>query len=509
MATVTSLRKGNTMSARDMRLGLMGVIVAGLAMAGAAGCGGIGGAPVPVAGAVTLNDKPLPFARIVFHPQQVGGRTVAAVTDIRGRYEIRDGDRFGLPPGPYVITVDYYVNGSDSPQRPEPTVNFSGEGLIQLLPEKYSDEAQSELSALVLPPDAETESGNIFIFPLTGDIVPLPSGAEPFPPGEQPDPEDPSGTSDPLPRSTSSFPLNNIMVYGGGGLIFLAVLGGMLFLFKRRSSPAMGDGSAYQYDGEVDGDSSAAEMQQPARAAPRRKKKKRKKKKIRKKGEADVSEIGAPTLESPADEAEPDFAGSPFPVLDEGMDDDDVAAAFLAADEETIPAPKKTGEADVAKWMLSVGGFVKIQTAAKKVLNVKSADALPDEKFQIQGAFFEGVEDFGDEELAKIKKLPHLDTLDLISTNISDVGLAALEKLPSIRTLALSRTSITDAGLEHLTALPNLRVLLLYRTHITDAGNEHLKKLTKLKTIELKKTKFTEEAVKELQEQLPDCKVIA
>ncbi len=500
------------MSARDMRLGLMGVIVAGLAMAGAAGCGGIGGDPVPVAGAVSLNDTPLPFARIIFHPQQVGGRTVAAVTDLRGRYEIRDGDRFGLPPGPYVITVDYYVDGRDTPQRPEPTVRFSGDGLKQLLPEKYSNEAQSELTALVLPPDAETEAGNVFIFPLTGDYVPLPSGAEPFPPGKQVGREGgeaPSGSTDSIPRSTSTFPITNLLVYGGGGLIFLAVVGGMLFLFMRRStSPAMGDGSAYQYDGETEGDSSAAEMQQPARAAPRRKKK-RKKKKIRKKSEADAGDIGAPTLDTSADDSEPEFSGSPFPVLDEGMDDDDVAAAFLAADEDTVPAPKKSGEADVVKWMLSVGGFVKIQTAGKKVLNVKSLDALPDEKFQIQGAFFEGVEDFGDEELAKIKKLPHLDTLDLISTNISDAGLAALEKLPSIRTLALSRTSITDAGLEHLTALPNLRVLLLYRTHITDAGNEHLKKLTKLKTIELKKTELTEEGIKELQEQLPDCKVIA
>ncbi|WP_197532609.1 hypothetical protein [Symmachiella macrocystis] len=498
------------MSARDMRLGLMGVIVAGLAMAGAVGCGGIGGDPVPVAGAVSLNDTPLPFARIIFHPQQVGGRTVAAVTDLRGRYDIRDGDRLGLPPGPYVITVDYYVSGNDSPQRPEPTVSFSGEGLKQLLPEKYSDEAQSELSALVLPPDAETEAGNVFIFPLTGDTVPLPSGAERFP-GPQPGPIG-DGSSDPAPspqQMPSTFPIANLLVYVGGGLIFLAVVGGMLFLFKRQSSgPAMGDGSAYQYDGEAEGDSSAAEMQQPARAAPRRKKK-RKKKKVRKKGEADAGDIGAPTLETSADEPEPEFSGSPFPVLDEGMDDDDVAAAFLAADDETVPAPKKTGEADVVKWMLSVGGFVKIQTAGKKVLNVKSLEALPDEKFQIQGAFFEGVEDFGDEELAKIKKLPHLDTLDLISTNISDAGLAALEKLPSIRTLALSRTSITDDGLEHLTALPNLRVLLLYRTHITDAGNEHLKKLTKLKTIELKKTELTEAGVQELQEQLPDCKVIA
>ena len=508
---MTKLRKGNTMSARDMRLGLMGVIVAGLAMAGAAGCGGIGGDPVPVAGAVSLNDTPLPFARIIFHPQQVGGRTVAAVTDLRGRYEIRDGDRFGLPPGPYVITVDYYVDGRDNPQRPEPTVSFSGEGLKQLLPEKYSDEAQSDLSALVLPPDAETETGNVFIFPLTGDNVPLPSGAEPFPRGGKPAPKG-DGSPDPAPspqQIPSTFPITNLLVYGGGGLIFLAVVGGMLFLFKRRSTgPAMGDESSYQYDGEAEGDSSAAEMQQPARAAPRRKKK-RKKKKIRKKSEADAADIGAPTLDTSADEPEPEFSGSPFPVLDEGMDDDDVAAAFLAADEDTVPAPKKSGEADVVKWMLSVGGFVKIQTAGKKVLNVKSVDALPDEKFQIQGAFFEGVEDFGDEELAKIKKLPHLDTLDLISTNISDAGLAALEKLPSIRTLALSRTSITDAGLEHLTALPNLRVLLLYRTHITDAGNEHLRKLTKLKTIELKKTELTEEGIQELQEQLPDCKVIA
>ncbi len=501
------------MSAGNKRLQLMGLIIAGWAVAGMSGCGGIGGTTVPVAGAVTLNGTPLPFALVVFHPQELGGREVAAVTDIRGRFDVRDGDRIGLPPGPYVVTVKYFVSQGDSPQRPEPDADFGDDSLKQLVADTYSDEAKSDLYALVQAPDPDTEDvPNVFNFDLEGSTVPLPSGAEPFGRGAPPPATDvPTPEGGPVGSPGGSLVSTDMLVYGGGGLIFLAVVGAVLFFFMRRGRVAgEDDGSAYQYDGEIGEDLEGGESPPPARPAPRRKKK-RKKKKIRKRAGAADSDIGAPTLETAEPEAEPEdeFEGSPFPVLDEGMDDDDVAAAFLAGDDETIPAPKKRSEADVAKWMLGAGGFVKIQTEDKKSVTVKKPDDLPKGKFEIQGAFFEGVEDFGDDELAQIKKLPHLDTLDLISTNISDEGLAALEELPSIRTLALSRTAITDAGLEHLTALPNLRVLLLYRTHISDAGLETLKKLTKLKTVELKKTDMTAEAVKELQQQLPDCKVIA
>jgi hypothetical protein len=48
----------------------------------------------------------------------------------------------------------------------------------------------------------------------------------------------------------------------------------------------------------------------------------------------------------------------------------------------------------------------------------------------------------------------------------------------------------------------------LYRTKVSDEGIAHLKKLAKLKTIELKRTQISEEAAKELQEALPNCKVI-
>ncbi len=490
------------MAARDQRLTVVGYCIAGLALLGLSGCGGIGGTPVPVSGAVTLNNTPLPFALVTFHPEQIGGRTVAAVTDIRGRYTLRDGEQLGVPEGTYRVTIRYFTGNGGIPQRPDADPGFEGDGWDQLLPAKYSEREETEILVVVLDPEEQASS---FRHDLKGDDVPLPPAARPRGDVVRPRPATPDSQEpvQPLSVSTSSSFLSaEMIVYGGGVLLFLVAAGGVfLFVSRRRVSTAESVDPGYQYEGELNAE---APMPQPAAPAPRRKKK-RKKKKVRKKSADADGDASAPIPDGDAD-----TAGSPFPVLDEGMDDDEMAAAFLAGDEETIPAPKPkdSGESAVARRMLESGGFVKVQCDDAPAVNVKKVDDLPEDEFHIQGVFFEGVEDFNDEKLASFDKLPQLDTLDLAATAVTDSGLKSLKKFPTIRTLALSRTAVTDAGLEHLTALPNLRVLLLYRTKVSDSGLAHLKKLTHLKTIELKRTEVSKQAAKELQSELPKCKVI-
>ena len=65
-----------------------------------------------------------------------------------------------------------------------------------------------------------------------------------------------------------------------------------------------------------------------------------------------------------------------------------------------------------------------------------------------------------------------------------DAEMASLRDLPTVESLDLTGTGITDAGLKHLAGLTNLQVLNLRGTQVTDQG------------------------VKKLQEALPNCKII-
>jgi hypothetical protein len=114
----------------------------------AAGCGSD---LVAVTGTVTLDDGPLPRGTIVF--QAEGAPTGYGEIQSDGSYEIRTGDRRGMMPGTYRVTVTAYqvVEGGDA-----------GEVIPALLtPARYNDPATSGLTA-------EVGSGsNHFPFALT------------------------------------------------------------------------------------------------------------------------------------------------------------------------------------------------------------------------------------------------------------------------------------------------------------------------------------------------------
>jgi hypothetical protein len=121
------------------------------ALAGAAGCGSRAGGPetFPVTGEVTLDDRPVPGADVVFFPV-VDASDVApaqAVTDASGRFEVISVfdqgriSRPGMRPGDYLIEVTQLEPhdaraGLDRKPR-------------NLLPGKYSSAALSGLSAKV------------------------------------------------------------------------------------------------------------------------------------------------------------------------------------------------------------------------------------------------------------------------------------------------------------------------------------------------------------------------
>jgi hypothetical protein len=74
-----------------------------------AGCGGPAERLVPVSGKVTVNGRPLPGGKVVFHPDAGKGNTSRQVPrgtlDAQGVYRLSTGDRAGAPLGWYKVTA--------------------------------------------------------------------------------------------------------------------------------------------------------------------------------------------------------------------------------------------------------------------------------------------------------------------------------------------------------------------------------------------------------------------
>ncbi len=97
-----------------------------------------------------------------------------------------------------------------------------------------------------------------------------------------------------------------------------------------------------------------------------------------------------------------------------------------------------------------------------------------------------------DTDLASIRKLTGLRSLDLTDTDVSDASLMHLQELTALQWLRLWYTQISDAGLAHLRTLRRLQVLLIGSTEIGDTGLEHLSEMTTLQVLDLSNTQISD-----------------
>ncbi len=124
----------------------------------------------PVAGAVTLDGKPLADADVGFYfqgPAPEGFYGSGARTDAEGKYVLLAGQQQGAVPGSYKVTVSRLTNASGGP-----VVIEEGMDLEQLkmqgqakesLPPKYSELETTELTITV-----EKGKADGYDFPLKG-----------------------------------------------------------------------------------------------------------------------------------------------------------------------------------------------------------------------------------------------------------------------------------------------------------------------------------------------------
>lgn len=104
--------------------------------------------------------------------------------------------------------------------------------------------------------------------------------------------------------------------------------------------------------------------------------------------------------------------------------------------------------------------------------------------------------------------LPHLSTVDLSATKITDKSVATLESAKSLRLVRLSETAVTDSSIDTLLKIPSLESINFYGTKVTDAGVQKLAAMPNLKRLYLWQTAVTPEGIKSIKEKLPKCEVI-
>jgi len=105
-----------------------------------------------------------------------------------------------------------------------------------------------------------------------------------------------------------------------------------------------------------------------------------------------------------------------------------------------------------------------------------------------------------------LKRLTKLQTISLTSTSVGDGALETIGGLPDMREIRVANTKVTDAGLSHLKN-PLLNEISFHDTAVTDEGLRHLAELQNLLRVKAGNTSVTDEGIDALQAALPACKI--
>lgn len=162
--------------------------------------------------------------------------------------------------------------------------------------------------------------------------------------------------------------------------------------------------------------------------------------------------------------------------------------------------------ADSTDWITAAGGVV-TRDAAGRITGVDLRSSW-----------------VTDADMPLLAKLPHLATLDLSLTRITDRGVQQLKTAPGIvelnlyyaeqitdegmsaikgwkklQRLNMRGTRITDSTLEHAASVPTLQALDVGFAQVTDVGLDHLASLTNLKELSIGGNKLTDAGLQSLR----------
>jgi hypothetical protein len=122
--------------------------------------------------------------------------------------------------------------------------------------------------------------------------------------------------------------------------------------------------------------------------------------------------------------------------------------------------------------------------------------------------------DVTDEGIRHIASLPNLETLAVFGGNITDKGLGYLAGKPSIQNIVLDQTVVTEAGVAVLKTVPNLRFLIYYQEVVgpIPSGFEQrmvnaMKQLGQLEALQVGGNWISDDMIRDLQASLPNVRV--
>lgn len=154
-------------------------------------------------------------------------------------------------------------------------------------------------------------------------------------------------------------------------------------------------------------------------------------------------------------------------------------------------------------------------------LNVTAADSDQVKYLNSAGARVQKASDVGievdfhltrrslsDSDLAILRGMDNIVSLNLKGTRLTGSGLRHLSDLSSLRILHLEKTQVDDEGVAHLAGLTQLKYLNLFGTRVTDASIPSLLKLRNLEVLYIWQTKISGEGVAQLKKSLPGLKVV-
>ena len=144
----------------------------------------------------------------------------------------------------------------------------------------------------------------------------------------------------------------------------------------------------------------------------------------------------------------------------------------------------------------------KIRESGGAVLEVAQNDN------RLNVAFHLSTEEIGNEQLALVKDLGFIVSLNMRGTVVDDTGVANLAGCSGLERLHLEKTKVTDAAVKHLAPLSGLVYLNIYGTEITDAAIDDIAALKGLKKVFIWETKITIDGVAKLKEKRPDLQII-
>lgn len=133
-----------------------------------AGCGNAtaGARPeslVPVKGCVTMDNKPIEGAMVVFSPRSstTSGDGSIGITDANGNYEATSGGANGAAVGSYKIMISRLTDPTGKPVVATLETPPANLGAVESMPPKYADHAMTTLKCTV------AAGGGTFDFKLT------------------------------------------------------------------------------------------------------------------------------------------------------------------------------------------------------------------------------------------------------------------------------------------------------------------------------------------------------